>query len=183
MSKKKNNSTLSSILVLTIICLVVTGALVATYQVTAPIIEANKEVGGDALADLLPGSGGAFSEVVADMNDGILEVLAADNGEGFIFTVSVKGFGGEILGMVGVNKDNEVTGVEIVEHAETPDLGTQAFEPEFIEQFIGSTAITIKGEDGKTQIDAVAGATISCDAVFKLVDAALQQFDKMGGSV
>lgn len=183
MSKNKNSGTISSILVLTIICLVITAALVGTYQVTKPIIEANKAVGNEEYAELLPESEGAVSEVIADKLPGIENILAADNGEGYIFTVVGKGFGGDIEALVGVNKEGEVTGFKVNEQSETPNLGTQAFDPEFVDQFIGGSSFTISGEDGKTQIDAIAGATVSCDAVFGLIDAALQQFQKMGGGV
>ncbi len=183
MSKKKNGGTLTPVVVLTVICLLITGALVATYQVTAPIIEANKAVGNEELAVILPESGGAVSEIVADKLPDIQTILAADNGEGFIFTVVKKGFGGEIEALVGVNKKGEVTGIKINEQSETPNLGTKALEEDHLSKFIGNSSITMSDESGKTQIDAITGATVSSTAVFNIVDAALQQFQKMGGGV
>lgn len=180
---KKNSGNLSSILVLTVICLVISAALVGTYQLTEPIIAANKAVGNEELAELLPESNGALTAVVTEKLPGVLEILGADNGEGYIFTVTEKGFGGEMNAMVGVNKEGKVTGIKIIDHGETPNLGTQAFEPDYLDQFLGSASITLKGEEGKTQIDAVTGATVSSTAVFRFVDAALQQFQKMGGGV
>lgn len=180
-AKKHERGGVVSILVLTIICLVISGALVGTYQVTKPIIDANKALGNAALAELLPESEGMLSEINTDKLEDIGEIFEADNGAGYVIGVVDKGFGGEMSLMVGVNKAGKVSGIKVTEHNETPNLGTKALEEDYLAQYEGKGDITISGEDGKEQVDAVAGATVSSEAVFRAVDKALQQFHKMGG--
>lgn len=88
---------------------------------------------------------------------------AAAEGESGIFEGTAKGFGGEVRVSVTLT-DGSITGVEAVGDDETPGVGSRAIEelPEAIVQA------------GSTQVDGVAGATITSDAVKKAVEQALQ---------
>jgi electron transport complex protein RnfG len=102
---------------------------------------------------------------------------------GEIFVMEEKGYGGKVKVLVGINNDKEVTGIKILEHKETPGLGSLAESPEkmpgkdfsFLEQFKGRK-LSDKWEV-KKDIAAITGATITTRAVTKAVLKALNSKD------
>ncbi len=180
---KSSKEMITPTLVLFLICLVITAALAGTYQVTKPIIdEINIKNANIARGEVLPGGEGAFSPMETELSPGVLEVYEANNKKGYVFTAQDKGFGGKITVMVGVSDQGEITGVKVTGHAETPGLGTKAMTVDYLAQYQGQVAVTRTNEPDMTQIDAVTGATISSNAIFRAVDASLAQFEKMGGA-
>ena len=88
------------IVVLSLICVVVTGALAATNEVTAPIIEeATIAAENAARAEVLP-EADSFSPVEGITVEGVSAVYTADNGAGAAITASAKGYGGDVVIMV-----------------------------------------------------------------------------------
>lgn len=93
--------------------------------------------------------------------------------------VSVKGYGGLIKLLVGVDEKGKVTGVKVLAMTETPGLGTLASSPaklsgqsfSFLEQFIGKT-VTNKLK-AKSDIVSLTGATITSQAISDGVKEAL----------
>ncbi len=171
-------------LVLFLICLIVTGALAVTYQITKPIIdEINIKNANLARGEVFPDAQGSFTEKIMDKSPGVLEIYEADNHTGYVFTIIDKGFGGEITLMSGINEKGEITGVKVTNHGETPGLGTKAMTPDYLSQYKGKVAITRSNESDKDQIDAVTGATVSSNAIFRAVEASLSQFEMIGGGI
>lgn len=169
--------------VLTIVCIMVTLALAGTYQLTQPVITANAKAAADAArAEVLPSGKDGYSLVDSQLPEGINDVYDADNGTGYVITAEDKGFGGEIVVMVGIDIDGKITGVKVLEHLETPGLGTKAMTESHLSQFVGQERITTVSEESAANIDAISGATISSDAVFRAVDKALLQFPLLGGA-
>lgn len=80
---------------------------------------------------------------------------------GYVVSVAPIGYGGEISMMVGVDLQPVVTGVSIVSMAESPGYGAKALENNYMDQFSGRDVSMAVGED----IDAIAGATITTDAI------------------
>ena len=79
-----------------------------------------------------------------------------------------KGYGGDIGVITAVNVDtNEIIGVAVTTHSETPGVGSKAkTDPDFSGQFKGQSITEIfkvKADGG--QIDAISGATISSRGV------------------
>jgi electron transport complex protein RnfG len=144
---------------LVIICLIVTAALAFTYGVTAPTIQKNLEAMEKKAAQ----------EVLGDV-------------AGVALKTQVKSYGGKLEMMVGISEDGAVTGVKVLTHQDTPGLGTQPMETEYLKQYIGLTEVTathIK-EDGN--VDAITGATISSNAIYNGVKQALSDYKEKGGS-
>ena len=179
------------IVVLVGICLVISFALAMTNSKTAPVIEANDKAAADqARTELLP-DGDAFTQADVDLlatEDGkvnVKEVFTADNGAGMVVTVGTKSFGGELIEMIGIDKDGKVTGVQVTKHKDTAGLGTKAHDPEFVKQYIGMDTLTniSAKEESKTGdgITYITGASISSNAVHYGVYEALAQFEAMGG--
>ncbi len=169
--------------VLTVICIIVTLALAGTYQLTQPVIAANAKAAADAArAEALPDGGGAYSPVDCKLLDGVAEVYQADNKAGYVITAKDKGFGGAIVVMVGIGADGKIAGVKVLEHSETPGLGTKAVADSHLSLFMGQSKITNTHEAGASNIDAISGATISSNAVFRAVNKAMNQYAGLGGA-
>lgn len=87
------------------------------------------------------------------------------------------GFAGPIEVIVGVDRKGIITGIEILNHRETPGLGARITEDFFLSKFKGKQLgdeIKLKRDGGR--IDAITGATISARAVSEGVEAALTLF-------
>ncbi len=108
------------------------------------------------------------------MNDKIVGVAFQAEGEGF---------GGTIMAIIGINLQGETTGIEILDHYETPGLGARIELSEFRGQFIGKSLANSKLVEGslalmkdRGDIDSLTGATISSRGLTQAVDRALWLF-------
>lgn len=96
-----------------------------------------------------------------------------------------EGFGGNISFLLGVNADKKVTGLYILEHKETPGLGTKAAEKKWWGQLLDKSLATfnfkVKKDGG--DVDAITAATITSRAVSGGVEKGLkiyEEFSKEG---
>ncbi|GAB7140198.1 Na+-translocating ferredoxin:NAD+ oxidoreductase RNF, RnfG subunit [Deferribacterales bacterium RsTz2092] len=87
-----------------------------------------------------------------------------------VSTTTNKGYGGAITVLVGADIKATITGVVVLQHAETPGLGDKITLVSWTGQFVGgalSKKFAVKADNG--DIDQFSGATISpravCDAV------------------
>ena len=169
--------------VLLIICLVVSGALAFTYQLTAPQIEKiNKENADAARLVVLPDAD-SFTAVEGDLPEGVTEYYVADNGSGVVVTTQNKSFGGLITVMTGFDAEGTITGVKVTAHSDTPGLGTKAQDSGYLEKnYVGKTstdnADSIKKD---STVQAVTGATVSSNGIYGAVNIAIAAFSEMGG--
>jgi electron transport complex protein RnfG len=91
------------------------------------------------------------------------------------FESSGSGFGGDIGVMVGFDLEkDQLTGIGILTHQETPGLGARITEPAFTGQFKGKSLTAVfKVKKDNGEVDAVSGATNSsrgvCTAVEKCI--------------
>ena len=130
-------------------------------------------VKGPAIRAIFEGAG---NNPVADrftLKDGDVErtfFVGVFDGEprGVAFETAGKGYGGDVGLMVGIDvKDNQLMGVSVTTHGETPGMGAKAkSDPSFAAQFKGlaleqPVAVT---QDGGS-ISAISGATITSRAV------------------
>lgn len=176
----KSASTLKNmILSLTLIAIVSAAGLGFVYELTKEPIALsvlNKKL--NAIREVVP-------EFTNNPNDEMfrlptgdgdsLEVYPAkNNGEIVGYAVNSytnKGFSGYISLIAGFKPDGSISGISVLEHKETPGLGTKMTEPEFKEKFTGKNpgALTLKVKQDGGDVDAITAATISsrafCDAV------------------
>lgn len=98
-----------------------------------------------------------------------------------IKTKSSKGYSGDIWLMVGFNKQGEIKRVVVIEHKETPGLGSKLTDKKFLDQFLNrnpaSDNLKVKKDGGS--IDAITGATISSRAFSEAVQRAYETFQSM----
>lgn len=98
-----------------------------------------------------------------------------------IKTKSSKGYSGDIWLMVGFNKQGEIKRVVVIEHKETPGLGSKLTDKKFLDQFLNrnpaSDNLKVKKDGGS--IDAITGATISSRAFSEAIQRAYETFQSM----
>lgn len=176
----KTESTFKNmVLSLTIISLVASACLGFVYQMTKEPIE--RSVMNKKLA--------AIKQVVPEFNNNPNEeMFRLPTGEGdsldiypakkdsiivgyAVNTYTKKGFSGNISLMAGFSPDGTIVNITVLDHKETPGLGTKMTEPKFKEQFNNKNPslfiLKVKNDGGP--VDAISAATISsrafCDAV------------------
>jgi electron transport complex protein RnfG len=164
------------VVVLTILSVTSGGSLACLREKTQDRIEKQqlKFVKGPAILAVLQNVGNDPTESYFKLNPGTKDersffVGMVDGKEKFVaFESSGKGFGGDIGLMIGVDLEtDQIAGVGVTTHAETPGLGARAkTEKEFTDQFKGkplTETFKIKNDGG--QIDALSGATVTSRGV------------------
>lgn len=161
------------IAVLGAICLVVTALLAFINAVTSPIIaEADAKAAAQARQEVLA-EADAFEEITdAVKPDGVTEMYRAQNGAGYVFKLSTKGYGGTIELMCGVKADGSIESIQTLNHSETSGIGSKVVDNAsgYSNNYTGKTA------DNYAEVDAVTGATISSKAYKKAVAAAFEAY-------
>ena len=174
---------------LLLICAVVTALLGLTNRVTAPQIEKLAlETQEAAKKEVLPNAA-SFSDEKQTEKDGEMYPYfegLSDSGEtiGYVFQTAAKGYGGDIVVMVGVLSDGTVAGVSILSISETAGLGMNAKNASFLQQFVGKSGTIGVQKNGSsdTEIQALTGATITSKAMASAVNQALALYETVGGA-
>ncbi|MCK5700199.1 MAG: RnfABCDGE type electron transport complex subunit G, partial [Cyclobacteriaceae bacterium] len=115
-----------------------------------------------------------------------LEVYPAKKGDKImavaIRTFSPKGYGGNVWLMVGLLPNGNIQNISVLEHKETPGLGTKMNDTEFKKQFIGKnpSSLNLKVVKDGGDIDALAGATITSRAFGQATQLAFDTYMKGG---
>ncbi len=101
---------------------------------------------------------------------------------GIVFKVAPQGYLGPIETWVGIGRNRTIKGIVIATPAEglreTAGLGARVAEKEFLDQFKGTTLVTIGLKEEGGTIDAVSGATISSKAVAGGVRDGIEKYSK-----
>lgn len=152
------------IVVLTLVSLLSGGVLAQTYKFAQPkIAKMQEEKFAKSVYDVVPG--GSRYEEFDSAGLTLLRVFDEDGAfRGYAFVAEAPGFNGVIKMMVGVDGDfAKITGVTVLEHSETPGLGSRIAEPAFISQLVGKSV----NDPFRVEVDldAITGATISSTAV------------------
>lgn len=93
---------------------------------------------------------------------------------------SSKGYNGDIWIMVGFKVNGDISNVYVIEHRETPGLGSKINDESFIDQFTGrdpQTSDMRVTKDGG-EINAISGATITSRAFSEAVVKASKEYKK-----
>ncbi len=164
----KRGSVILPILALTIICVLVTGALSITNYFTKDIIDQQEQQAiTQTMNQLIPDAEYRCFYGVMDQN--ILGYTAMKDGHlaGYIFSTDAMGYKSRIAVMTAFDVTGQILQVAVTNCAdESPGIGQKvATDTGFLSQFAGVTAPT-------DQIDAITGATYSSQAVHKAVSIA-----------
>ena len=161
------------IAVLAGICLVVTSLLAYINLVTSPIITAAEEKAAEeARAEVLSEADG-FEQLETELPEGVAEAYKATNGAGYVFTVTSKGYGGELKLICGIRADGSIEAVKTLSHNETSGIGSRVVDNDSgcSENYAGKT------KDDYNGVDALTGATISSKAYKKAVGNAFEAYE------
>lgn len=136
----------------------------------------------EALRKVCPFMEDDYEETVYT-NDGVAVPLYVVRKDGEIAGAGIKmstseGFGGNITFLMGVDANHQMTGLYILEHKETPGLGTKAAEQEWWGQMLGKQLenFTFKVKKDKGDVDAITAATITSRAVVHAVGKGLELY-------
>ena len=155
------------LLVLTLICLVVSGALAIMDNITHPVItSAAAERAQVAMIAKIPDATGFEPLDPGDFEgipSSIKEIYRTSNDVGYIFIAAVNGFSGDITVICGITPDGKIIAASTLAHTETKGIGTIIEQESFLDPF--------KGLDNRLAgIDTVTGATISTRAFIHAIE-------------
>ena len=187
-----NNPSIRFTVVLLLISAVSAGLLGWVNSITAPLIMQRAQQ--DAILarqEVLPGADYYYpvkESVLRELSKEVpllQEVYVGLKGSqvvGYVFTTAPKGYGGDVVTMVGLKENGLVQNVKVVSQNETPGLGSKVTENANPEDFLGEKNLSRMREKGLNEnislnkdggsIQAVTGATISSRAVITGVNAA-----------
>ncbi len=178
------------LLSLLIITLISGASLGGMYKVTKePIAAARQVKQQEAISQVTPkfdNNPAGEATQVTNQDGSTIKVFPAKM-EGRLVGLAVesttsKGFGGDVKIMIGFNADGSIINYKVLEHKETPGLGTKM--DEWFKTDKGSQSIvgknpannnlTVKKDGG--EVDAITAATISSRAFLDAVDIAHKAF-------
>ena len=186
----KKDTLLNMFVALFVICIVAGGVLGIVFNATKdPIAAAENAKRTAAIKNVLPEFKTLKTvNVKSAMEDAEIPFhLAYDADNNFIGaaveTFTNKGFSGNISLMVGILADGTVKNISVLQHAETPGLGSKMEEETFKGQFNDKNAdsfnFSVKKDGG--DVDAITAATISSRAFCDAVNRALSTFENNKG--
>lgn len=166
------NDIIKPIAVLVCICLAVTALLAYINSVTAPIIKAaDEKAAAQARSEVLKEADSFKLLSVKKLPECVDEVYKAENGSGFVFMLTVKGYGGDMNLICGIKSDGTIEQSKTLSHSETSGLGSKTAEDPYRKQYFGKTENTLD------EVDAISGATISSTAYKKAITDAFKAYD------
>lgn len=183
---KKESTILNMALTLIVITLIAGLSLGLLNNATQTAIESSKQAKKvEAIKQVVPDFDNNPVEEVITVKTSSGEFFdcypASKNGEkvGYaIASASNKGFSGLVRVMVGFAPDGTIVNTSVLEHKETPGLGTKMAEAPFKPQFEGKNPemfkLQVKKDGG--DVDAITAATISSRAFCEALSLAYEAF-------
>jgi len=180
-------------LTLAIICAIAAAALAAVNQMTQKAIAINsqKEL-TESLKIIYPqaerfeqiGITGTTPESPTENKEFTLldlyQAFQRNETIGYVFKVESRGYGGQIVFLIAVStQNNTMIGMKVLEHQETPGLGSEITSPHFQNQFKGKS-LSDRFEINQ-DIQAISGATISSRAVIRACQGVVTYLEKERG--
>ncbi len=174
---------ISTLLIVSFVCVLI---LAVVYEKTSRIIEEQKQI---LLEESLQSVLKAARYEKNKEGIGVYYTAFDETGNvcGWCIPAASKGYGADIQMLVGLDTKEVITGIKILEHKETPGLGSKINEigykekePRFLGQFSGKkmgNLVLVKGPS-KDNILAIAGATVSSRAVVNGVRLGVEAFLK-----
>ena len=168
------NRIFKPIIVLSVICIVITGALAATNAATATVIANAKAAAEEAArTELLPEATGFEKVDIAVEN--VSDVYKAANDVGYVITSTAKGYGGTMTVMTAFTPEGQIKQVKVTEAQETQGIGSNvSTQKSYWDKYAGLDGT--KNLVLKQDVDAYVGATISSTALNKAVNSAIDAY-------
>ncbi len=132
-------SILVAALALTVICAVVVAALAATNNLTKGAIDEQQRVATEtACKEVLTAQ--SYATLDGDWADGVIDVYEGKNGDevaGYVIKTSTTGKSGGLVVMTGVNTDGTVSGVAVIDNAETAGYVDKVIADGLLDRLVG----------------------------------------------
>lgn len=171
MKETLNKKIVNYAVLLTLFCAITSAGLAFVYKITTPKIYKHKKLTIISSRKEVLNLAKNFKE-----KNGYVEGYNVQGQSvGKVIKIITKGYGGSIEILVGINLDNKIVGVKILNHNETPGLGNKIEQKPFLKQLLNKTATEVKLKKDGGKIDAITGATISSQAV---IDAIRKSLDR-----
>ena len=185
---KVESSFKNMLLTLFVVTLVASFALGGIYNLTKePIALAKKAAKEKAINEVIP----EFDELQS------FKVLPEGGKDSVEFNIGLRA--GEVVGtavasysnngydpmqiriMVGILPNNTINNTSVIQHKETPGLGTKMSDPKFSGQFVGidPSKFNLKVKKDGGDVDAITAATITSRAFSEAVEMAYQTYLKV----
>ena len=162
-------------LILAAICLVSATALAFTHEATKERIAKVERERYLAAATAVMPEGVLLTELASDTIDGFVGTDTEGHLLGYVIRTSAKGYGGNVICVVGFDTDGKLIGLSVSAPDETPGLGINVQNPTFTDQFLGAVTPPVF----KEEIDGVTSATYSSRAVVAAVEKAFAQLEML----
>ena len=189
---KRESTFANMVITLFLITAIAAGALGFVYDMTKEAIElARLKARNEAIEKVLPEYeelGESYKVAVENSEDSLLFFPAYNNDEltgVAVRTFTNKGYSGYISIMVGIDNSGNISGYEVLEHAETPGLGSKMdtwfSNPEKPNQYvIGKSPETTSFEVSKDggDIDAITASTITSRAFLEALKRAWNAYNE-----
>ena len=179
----KKESTLTNMLIALMVITIVSGGVLGfVYGLTKDTIRMNDQIKNDkAIKEVLMTEQKVDSLVKIECDTLVYYwAFTADNQLiGAAIKTSQEGFSSKIELMVGILANGKINKVSVLKQQETPGLGANMTDNEFIGQFDSKNPATFKlkvKKDGG-DVDAITSATISSRAVSEAIKRAADGFD------
>ena len=164
-------------IVLLVFILVSAVLIGATHAVTAgPLAERRAQMAMGAIIDIMPATHRIVDVDLGEYDSTLTHLVQCYNATGdfigYVFTATPRGFVGEIEMMVAFDPQGHIERLRIINHSETQGIGSAIGDNEFADLFVGREGMLFAARraTGSQEIDIVAGATISTDAVLRGVN-------------
>ena len=188
-----NHKLIMPAVILCVICLITTGLLSLTYELTREQRAKQEEAAANAnrLA-LFPEAAGFLSfdlpepgNIVGGLKE-IMQVQSSDGKSlGYLVVGERRGYGGQVPVMIAISNEGIISGVRVLSNEETPGLGKKVEGSAFLQQFFLKPAdrkFALSAQSGQDQqVDAISGATISSRAVTEAVNIAVLTYTQLEG--
>jgi len=170
--KKFRDGFIGPVLILGAISLVITWAVAATYQLTyGEIQRAEQEKARLARVEVLP-EADDFTQYDVQLPEGVSEAYRANNGAGFVFQASSKGYDGQVPFMIGMDAEGKIVGIKMMTNNETKGLGSRVGEPAYLQKYVG-----LAGDPDS--VDSISGATKTSNALKNSLRAAQKAYEQL----
>ena len=178
--KKLESSFANMVIVLTVITVVAAACLGAMNNVTAEPIAASKKAKQEAaIKAVLPEFATLDAEEVVNEQKIFRAYDASDNIVGIAIETSELGFGGDVITMVGFDANGTIVNYSLLQHAETPGLGSKLVDWFLVKSDIrgaNSADMPLRVSKDGGKYDAITAATISSRAFLNSINKAYETY-------
>ena len=178
--KKLESSFANMVIVLTIITVVAAACLGAMNNATAEPIAASKKAKQEAaIKAVLPEFASVDTAVIVNEQKIFRAYDAENNLVGIAIETAELGFGGDITTMVGFDANGTIVNYSLLQHAETPGLGSKLVDWFLVKSDIrgansANMPLQVSKDGGK--YDAITAATISSRAFLNSINKAYETY-------